>query len=183
MPPFAPRPVVLAAALACVAASAACAAGAAPSAPAEAVAPAEAPSAQLRREIEDAYARNTRAFLAKDPDAVMALRTDDFHAITPDGMRHDRKTMEDFTRTFLGSIERWIGLTFTIDSLTPDGNDVSAEVRQHAVRMQLRNDGKVHHVETWVTQRETWSRTPEGWKLRRVDNVRDQRRLVDGKPA
>ena len=40
----------------------------------------------------------------------------------------------------------------------------------------------MRHVETWATQRETWRRTPDGWKLYRVDSVRDQRRLVDGQP-
>jgi hypothetical protein len=49
--------------------------------------------------------------------------------------------------------------------------------------MARRSDGLVHHVETWVTQRETWRRTPDGWKLYRVDSVRDQRRLIDGQPG
>jgi hypothetical protein len=29
----------------------------------------------------------------------------------------------------------------------------------------------------------TWRSDPGGWKLYRVDGVRDQRRLVDGKPG
>jgi hypothetical protein len=43
--------------------------------------------------------------------------------------------------------------------------------------------GLVHHMETWVTQREIWRRTSEGWKLYRVDSIRDQRRLIDGQPG
>ena len=54
---------------------------------------------------------------------------------------------------------------------------------QHLVRMSLRNDNKVHRVETWVTQRERWRLTPDGWKLAKVDDIRDQKRLVDGKPG
>ena len=76
---------------------------------------------------------------------------------------------------------RLSALTFEIDSLEIVGNEARAIVRQHLDRMALRPDGKVHHVETWATQREIWLRTPAGWKLRRVDGVRDQRRLVDGK--
>jgi hypothetical protein len=56
-------------------------------------------------------------------------------------------------------------------------------VRQHIVRMAHRSDGRVHHLETWVTQRETWLRTLDGWKLHRVDGIRDQRRLIDGQPG
>ena len=33
-----------------------------------------------------------------------------------------------------------------------------------------------------VGQRERWRWSPEGWKLAMVDGVRDQKRLVDGKP-
>lgn len=42
-------------------------------------------SKPVRRAIEDWYARNVEAFKAKDVSAVMALRTDDFHTMLPDG--------------------------------------------------------------------------------------------------
>jgi hypothetical protein len=55
-----------------------------------------------------------------------------------------------------------------------------AEVFQEASRTR-ELAGKVRKVETSVIQRETWVKTLEGWKLQSVDNVRDQRRFVDGK--
>jgi len=111
----------------------------------------------------------------------MALRTDDFHAVTADSVLHYRAEMEQSTRALLDGIDRWISLTFEIDSLEVSGDLARAVVRQHADRIARRNDGLVHHVETWVTQREIWRRTSEGWKLSRVDSIRDQRRLIDGK--
>ena len=137
----------------------------------------------VRRELEQWYDRNVRAFSAKDVDALMALRTDDFHSVTPDGVVHDRAELERSTRAFLNGIERWISQSNEIDSLEVSGDLARAVVDQHLVRMALRSDGKVHHIETWVTQRETWRRTPAGWKLYRVDNLRDQRRLIDGQPG
>ena len=137
-------------------------------------------STRVRRELEQRYEENTRAFLAKDLAAIMALRTDDFHAVTPDGVVSNRAQMEERTRGFLNGIERWIATSVAIDSLEVSGDLARAVVRQHADRMALRPDGRIHHVETWVTQRETWRRTAAGWKLYRVDNVRDQRRLIDG---
>jgi ketosteroid isomerase-like protein len=142
--------------------------------------PASVTLAEARRGIEEGYRRNRAALLAKDMIAVMALRTDDFHAIGPDGKRLDRAAMEQYTSGFLNGIERWILLSFEIESLTLDGLEADAITRQHAVRMALRSDSKVHHVETWVTQRERWRLTPDGWKLAQVDEIRDQRRLVDG---
>jgi ketosteroid isomerase-like protein len=139
--------------------------------------------ADIRSEIEQAYARNREAMLAKDAAAVMALRTGDFHSVTPDGLTHDRSAMEGYIRNFLAGVERWISLGEEIESLQLEGNEAVATVRQHAVRMHLRADNRVHHVETWVRQRETWRRTPQGWKLALVDQVRDQKRLVDGLPG
>jgi hypothetical protein len=49
--------------------------------------------------------------------------------------------------------------------------------------MALRLDNQVHRVETWVTQRETWVRHDGTWLMWRVDQLRDQRRQVDGKPG
>jgi hypothetical protein len=42
-------------------------------------------------------------------------------------------------------------------------------------------EGKRRRVDTSVVQRETWSKTADGWKLKCVDSVRDQRSFVDGK--
>ena len=141
-----------------------------------------ADTATVRRELQQWYDANTRAFLAKDVGAIMALRTEDFHTVTPDSTVSDRAAMEQRTIGLLNGIDRWISLSFELDSLEVTGDLARAVVRQHIDRMALRPDQKVHHVETWVTQRETWRRTPAGWKLYRVDSLRDQRRLVDGQP-
>jgi ketosteroid isomerase-like protein len=141
-----------------------------------------ADTSMVRREISQWYEENRRAFFAKDFNAIMALRTADVHSVTPDGVVHDRAEMELSTRGFLNGIDRWITQSIEIDSLEVIGDLARAIVRQHLDRMALRSDGLVHHVQTWVTQRETWRRTPSGWKLYRVDSLRDQRRLIDGKP-
>lgn len=153
-----------------------------PSAPPSSRPAGMADTSTVRRELEQRYEENTRAFLAKDFVSIMALRTEDFHAVTPDGKLNDRADMEQYIRGFLNGIDRWISTSIDIDSLEVSGDLARAIVRQHADRMALRSDGLVHHVETWVTQRETWRRTPDGWKLYRVDSIRDQRRLIDGQP-
>lgn len=48
--------------------------------------------------------------------------------------------------------------------------------------MQRFPDGTLHKVEAGAVQRETWKRAAEGWKLYRVDNIRDGAFLVDDKP-
>lgn len=138
--------------------------------------------AEARAGIEDGYRRNRAAFLAKDVKAIMALRTEDFYTIGPDGTHRDRSAMETYTIGLLNGIQRWIQIDFEVDSLALDGREANAIMTQHLDRMALRPDSKVHRVETWATQRERWRLTFTGWKLARVDQVRDQKRLVDGKP-
>src|SRR6185503_18942682 len=137
----------------------------------------------VRRELEQWYEKNKRGFLDKNVAAIMTLRTADFHTVGPDSVPKNRADMEQYTVGFLNGIDRWISMSFDLDSIKVFGDTASAVVHQHLVRMAQRPDGLVHHVETWATQREAWKRTADGWKLYRVDNVRDQKRLVDGKPG
>jgi ketosteroid isomerase-like protein len=134
-----------------------------PAAPAasSAAAPTEA---ALRRELEQAYEKNRQALLARDWAGVIALRTADFAAVTPDGTVHGAEEMAAASRAMLGNIEKWDALSFDILSVEPTRDGTAAEVRQHSIRVQ-RRDGAVRRIENWVTQRETWRRTGEGWRI------------------
>jgi ketosteroid isomerase-like protein len=139
-------------------------------------------SKPVRKAIEDWYARNIDAFKRKDVSAVMALRTDDFHTLTPDGKVNTRANMEAYTQSFLKRIDHFISQDFQIGTIDVQGELASADVTQKTVRMQRFPDGTLHKVEANVTQRETWKRTSDGWKMYRVDNIRDGNLLVDDKP-
>lgn len=139
-------------------------------------------SKPVRKAIEDWYARNMDAFKAKDVGAIMALRTDDFHTITPDGKVNTRADMEIRTKGFLARIDHFISQDNQIGTIEVEGNLASADIKQKTVRMQRFPDGTLHKVESGAVQRETWKKTTEGWKLYRVDNIRDGGLLVDDKP-
>lgn len=139
-------------------------------------------SKPVRRAIEDWYGRNVEAFRAKDVAAVMALRTEDFHTITPDGKVNTRADMEAYTKRFLGRIDHFISLDFQIGTIEVQGDLASAYVTQKTVRMQRFPDGTLHKVEARAVQRESWKKTAEGWKMHRVDNVQDAGLFVDDQP-
>ncbi|HEY2972809.1 MAG TPA: DUF4440 domain-containing protein [Pyrinomonadaceae bacterium] len=139
-------------------------------------------SKPVRKAIEEWIAHNIAAFNAKDVAAVMALRTDDFHTVTPDGKVNTRADMEAYTKLFLDRIDHFISQEFQIGTIDIQGDQASADVTQKTVRMQRLPDGTVHKVEAGAVQRETWKRTTQGWKLYTVDNVRDTRVLVDDQP-
>lgn len=90
--------------------------------------------------------------------------------------------MERYTQGLLNGIKKWNKITQTIDKLEVVGDKAIVIMSQHLDRLALRPDNQVHHVETWATQRETWIRIGSQWFLWRVDQVRNQRRLIDGNP-
>ncbi len=139
-------------------------------------------SKPVRKALEDWYSQNIAAFNAKDVAAIMSLRTDDFHTMTPDGKVNTRAEMEARTKLFLSRIDHFISQDFQIGTIELQGDLASADIKQRTVRMQHLPDGTLHKVEAAVVQRETWKRTPQGWKLFTVDNIRDGVLLVDDKP-
>ena len=139
-------------------------------------------SKPVRKAIGEWYDRNVEAFNAKDVAAIMALRTEDFHTVTPDGRVNTRADMEARTRLFLDRIDHFISQDNRIGTIEVDGDLASAYITQRTVRMQRFPDGTLHKVEAGAVQRETWKRTAAGWKLYRVDDIRNDGVLVDDRP-
>jgi hypothetical protein len=137
--------------------------------------------AQARALLEQAYAQNRAAFKAKDLTAILAQRTADFHAITPDGVTHDAAEMSEATRRLLANVIEFTDISFKLGPVALTKDDIAVDVEQHTIRRQMR-DGVERRLENWVTQRETWIRSGDGLKIRMVDNLRDQCVLVDGAP-
>jgi hypothetical protein len=138
--------------------------------------------AGVRKELEAQYQRLAEAHEKEDLKAIVELKTADFHAIFPDGRVGDAKVMEQYSRQFLEMNQPPYSIRHTIKKLTVSENKLIAvaEVFQEATRYRDL-EGKRRRVDTSVRQRETWAKTSDGWKLKSVDNVRDQRRFVDGK--
>ncbi|MDX6611287.1 MAG: hypothetical protein QOD75_473 [Blastocatellia bacterium] len=90
--------------------------------------------------------------------------------------------MEEYSRQFLQGNQPPYNIRFTIQKLTVSQNKLIAvaEVFQEVTRFRDLL-GKRREIHTSVLQRETWARTRGGWKLKSVDNVREQKRFVDGK--
>ncbi len=137
---------------------------------------------EVRKELEAQYKRLAEAHDRRDLKAIVGLKTADFHAIFPDGRIGDSKVMEQYSKQFLETNQPPYNIRFTIQTLTVSENKLIAvaEVFQEITRYR-ELAGKRRKVDTSVVQRETWAKTPEGWKLKFVDNVRDQKRFVDGK--
>jgi len=128
----------------------------------------------VHREIEEAYARLATAVESKSFEAFQSLRVAEFATIPPNGTPSLGAQMADRARGMLERIQPPIETTNRILELTTRGDEAIATVRQTFIRMQM-VEGTLHKIHTEVTQRETWTRTAQGWKLLFVDEVRDHK--------
>jgi len=137
---------------------------------------------EIRKELDARYKELGEAHDKRDLKAILALKTADFHAIFPDGKVGDCKTMEEYSKQFLEKNEPPYNIKITIQELRVSENKLIAiaTVLQEASRYRDL-EGKRRKVDTSVVQDETWSMTADGWKLKLVENVHDQKRFVDGK--
>ena len=96
--------------------------------------------------------------------------------------RLDAKQMARYTRDWFELNQQPIEVGFTVESVELRSKDEAAVmVLQRASRYQDR-EGKRVRVEHEVRQRETWQRTPAGWKIRMVDHIdlANLKRWIDG---
>ena len=136
----------------------------------------------LRREFEAIYAEGVQAIKNNDVEAMLAKISPDFTAILPDGQIMNYETIKNYIRLGSQQFVEIGDLRIILESLTVKGNEVIVEARQYFPRKQRLRDGKIHDVFSSVLQTETWVKTTEGWKKRKVENEREQIFTVDGKP-
>jgi len=145
---------------------------------------ATAPEARVTREIQTEYDKLAAAFDRQDIDAVLSFRLPTFETFGPAGQHNDASQMAEYTRNWLLVQNKPpISSKFTIQSIElRSDKEAAVKVLQRVSRHQER-EGKLVRVEHEVVQRETWNRTPQGWKLRMVDQIdmANRKRWVDGK--
>ena len=134
------------------------------------------------KELEAVFAKRMQAVKNKDAEAQIAQVSPDYTAQEPNGQTLNYDQIAAYMRRGAEQFVTVKDLSITIESLTISGNEAIVDARQKNFRTQRLGDGNIHDVETGVLQREIWVRTKEGWKLKRVDNLRERKILVDGKP-
>jgi len=130
--------------------------------------------------IDGQYARLAEAMRKKDVDALFALYTPDFHAVTPTGEVWTRERSLAYQRNGIAQVKETTHISNTILRLTICGNEATATVLQQWYRTQLMA-GKSRWVETNAVQDERWAKTPDGWKRGDIFKVKNGAAFVDGK--
>ena len=130
--------------------------------------------------IDAQYAKLAEAMRKKDLDALFALYTPDFHAVTPTGEVWTRERSLAYQRNGMAQVKETTHISNTILRLTLCGDEATATVLQQWYRTQWMA-GKLRRVETNAVQDEHWVKTPDGWKRGNIDEVKNGAAFVDGK--
>lgn len=134
----------------------------------------------VRQAIGAQYNRLAEAIRKKDVDALFALYTPDFQAVTPAGEVWGRERSLAYQRNGLAQVRETRHISNTILRLVVCGDKATATVLQAWYRTQMMA-GKLRRVETNAVQDEDWHRTPDGWKRGNICEVRNGPAFVDGK--
>jgi hypothetical protein len=135
------------------------------------------------RELEAVFAERVKAVKNRDAEAQVAQVSPDYSATEPNGQTLNYEQIVGYIRQGPQQIISVLDYSMAIESLTIRGNEAIVDARQkNYSRTQRLRDGNVHNVVTGVLQREIWVKTAKGWKLKRVDNLREREFFVDGKP-
>jgi hypothetical protein len=137
-------------------------------------------SKPVRRALEEQYAKIAEATRNKNLVALLALRTSDFSVHMPSGETWSFDQSAEYAKRGFEQVQSIVSLSFEIATIDLNGNEAAAIIHQHWSRMQIMK-GKLRRVETSAVQRETWINTPEGWRLKLIDDIHPGAWYVDGK--
>ena len=139
-------------------------------------------SKPVRHALEQSYAALEAALERNDVEAVLALRDPAYSEEDCQGRTYGSEAARAGARAMSARTKPPIDATFSLGIIEPNGDsEALVTVERSVSSMQRMDDGKVRKVETVSTQDETWVKTPEGWRLRSIANVRDFAWYVDGK--
>jgi acetyl esterase/lipase/ketosteroid isomerase-like protein len=138
----------------------------------------------VQREIQVAIDSSIEADRRHDPAARLELLTSDFEVVTLDGRVLRREEVERGIAEFQKSTLAFAPATrTTIEQISVSGDVATVFTNQHLVRTVRGPAGKPVERISNIRHRETWVRTPDGWKTKRVEETEQGAVTVDGTPV
>jgi hypothetical protein len=136
---------------------------------------------KIRKELKANYAKIEKGFKKNDPAVWEGFLVPDFKLKLFNGSVQDRRWVVDYVRNNAKTF-KVLKLSMVIKELKIEGDEVTAVVEQKSSRTFNDEQGKAHRLDVGALQRETWTKTPSGWKLKSVQEWKVLYLLKDGKP-
>jgi hypothetical protein len=133
-----------------------------------------------RQELAADYTRIARSFEKKDTRAIIALAAPDFTMKMGRRMLNARQAERELKReiALIDSIQR---VVLTIQNFTFQGKRAIATISVLFVGTLSDDRGRQHSLTMAGVTRDTWVKTPHGWRIQRVDTLKSKS-TMDGKP-
>jgi ketosteroid isomerase-like protein len=128
------------------------------------------------------YTVQDEAIKKCDFKAFISTLAPDYSIKLLNGDVFSRQQVEGFVESDMArtkSVEKSLS---SIDSLSAAKNEAVVIVTHEASRVLDDADGQPHKWENKVVHKETWIKTAEGWRIQRLEELKQVYVLRDGKP-
>ncbi|HEY6332737.1 MAG TPA: hypothetical protein VI756_25665 [Blastocatellia bacterium] len=146
--------------------------------------PVRADNDQVKKELEDAYARRDKAFRDKAFDLIKSMWTADYKEKTKEGVVLDRSQVDPETAQLLRLLKDIKILLTTVDKVTEgkEKDEFVVDATSKGDFTLAGGDGNIHEVMASAKVRDIWVKTADGWKLKFHEEL-ESTTLLDGKPV
>jgi len=133
------------------------------------------------REIRAEYARTAQYAKQKNVEGLLRQMTPDFLYKTEKGDVMNKQMVEQVMRAQYALIQSVDKRTTAIKKMEIKGNTARVTTQEELVVTMLDPQGKRRKVVSKATTRDTWVKTPQGWKVKMTE-ILDEKTTIDGKP-
>ena len=127
--------------------------------------------AKLRKELGAEYGRYIAAYRNRDFAAMEKMISADFRWKQADGTILNRAQSISHMKRQREAVKELKILTARIERITAKGKDFVAQSTSRFEGTLAGEKGKFLAVDITGTARDTWTRTPKGWRLRGIEDV------------
>jgi ketosteroid isomerase-like protein len=138
---------------------------------------------QLRKEIEQIYARRATAIKKKDFAYLKTNEADDYVEKSRNGNERNRKQADAVADEVFARVKDVQEFSTTIVSIqeVKESNEIIVEVTDRGKLSIIGPDDKVLKISAQGRSRDVWKRTQEGWKIKSHEEL-DSNAELNGKP-
>jgi ketosteroid isomerase-like protein len=138
----------------------------------------------VRKELDAAYTRMARATQKKDIAAMTRYMAPDYQEVGLTGKLSNRQQAQADQKQML-TVAETLSVQFKISQATIKGSEAVVLLRyifSMVTKAYVDPEGKTHKVVANAPMRHTWTKTKQGWLLKRVEELKGGTLTMDGKP-
>lgn len=140
----------------------------------------------VRRDLDAIYAKYVQAAKRKEKTAlkqfIQQYTVADFQQKIPGGRTLNRAQVTAMMTEGPAADVRIVDEHLKIRKLSVKGNEAVATYTDQSTAVVADPQGKSHRIVSTSTSRDTWVKTPRGWKMR-LSEVLQAKTMMDGKPV